>query len=794
MIVYSASKDGFIADVQSNVIAKNILSEFKRKLRRGVGLSEMSAWRNSMQFMSNVLAGSDVPGDAGVAIEFTVPLSSKRIDFILSGKNENKSDVAVIVELKQWSDVALTSKDAIVKTFLGGSERETAHPSYQAWTYAELIQDYNETVRDENIGLWPCAYLHSLDSAEVIRDQRYSAYLAKAPSFISSDADKLKAFLNKHVKYGDADDVMYRIEHGRIRPSKALADCLVGMLQGNSEFVMIDDQKLVFETALDLAHKAQCGPRQVLIVEGGPGTGKSVVGVNLIVEFTRREWLTQYVSRNAAPRAVFASKLAGTLTKTRISNLFKGSGGYTEAEAQKFDALVVDEAHRLNEKSGLYGNLGVNQVKELIDASKLSVFFLDQDQRVTLKDIGTADEIEKWAKQAGAQIHRRTLESQFRCGGSDGFIAFLDNALQIRETANQSISSTEYDFQVFDDPAVMHDVIRAKNKSKNKARMVAGYCWDWSSKNSPDAMDISLPKYGYEAQWNLTKDGSLWIVAEKSVEEVGCVHTCQGLEVDYIGVIIGPDLIVRDGKVIADASKRSKMDSSVKGYKQLLNKSPLEAKEQADRIIKNTYRTLMTRGQKGCYVFCTDPETGRYFKELVAAPVEIPVKRLAYEGLKQRVLNPEEVVPYQNAVPIFDLDVAAGAFSQEQLPADCAWVELPEHMRAKEGMFVTRIVGESMNKRIPNGAWCLFMANPAGSRSGKIVIVSHSGISDPDFGERYTIKRYFSEKVPTLDGEAENSRVVLRPDSYDSSYEPILVSSDDEGEFRVLGEFLGILE
>ena len=794
MIVYSSSKNGFISDVQSNVIAKNIHSEFKRKLRRSVGLSEMSAWRNSMQFMSTVLLGSDVPGDARVAIEFMVPLSSKRIDFILSGKNENQNDVAVIVELKQWSDVSLTSKDAIVKTFLGGSEKEAAHPSYQAWTYAELIQDYNETVRDENIGLWPCAYLHNLDRAEVIRDQRYSAYLAKAPSFISSDADKLKAFLSKHVKYGDTDDVMYRIEHGRIRPSKALADCLVGMLQGNSEFMMIDDQKLVFEAALDLAHKAQSGPRQVLIVEGGPGTGKSVVGVNLIVEFTRREWLTQYVSRNAAPRAVFAAKLAGTLTKTRINNLFKGSGGYTEINERAFDALVVDEAHRLNEKSGLYGNLGVNQIKELIDASKLCVFFLDQNQRVTLKDIGSVDEIEKWAKQSGAQVRHMALESQFRCSGSDGYIAFLDNALQIRETANQSISTDEYDFQVFDDPAAMHETIRAKNRRNNKARMVAGYCWNWSSKNSPKAMDISLPEFGYAAQWNLTKDGSLWIIADKSVDEVGCVHTCQGLEVDYIGVIIGPDFIVRDGQVISDAGKRSRMDSSVKGYKQLFRKSPIEAKERADRIIKNTYRTLMTRGQKGCYVFCTDPETGRYFKQLIAEPAQVPSKRAAYEGLKMRVLDREDVVQNKNAVPIFDLDVAAGAFSQEQLPTDCAWVELPDHIRAKDGMFVTRIVGESMNKRIPNGAWCLFMANPTGSRSGKIVIVSHSGISDPDFGERYTIKRYFSEKVPTLDGEAENTRVVLRPESYDSSYEPILIANDDDGDFRVLGEFLSVLE
>jgi len=796
VIVYSSSKDGFLADVGSNAIHTRIHSEFERRLRRKVGRSELESWRNSMQFMSNVLAATDVPGDAGVAIEFMIPMNSKRIDFILSGRSAERRDVAVIVELKQWSEVFPTTKDAIVSTYLGGSKVETAHPSYQAWTYAALIHDYNETVREDGIGLWPCAYLHNLDAGEVIHDARYADHLKKAPSFISKDADKLKAFLSKHVKHGDANDVMYRIEHGRIRPSKALADCLVGMLQGNPEFVMVDDQKLVFEAALDLAHRAQHGARQVLIVEGGPGTGKSVVAVNLLVEVTRRNLIAQYVSRNAAPRAVFSARLAGTLKQTRINNLFKGSGSHTETAAQTFDALIVDEAHRLNEKSGLYRNLGDNQIKELIGASKLSVFFLDEDQRVTLEDIGTAAEIEKWAGHYGAEVHRMTLESQFRCAGSDSYIAFLDNALQIRETANESISAEEYDFRVFDDPSTLHDTIRARNSVSNKARMVAGYCWDWVSRRSAISSDISLPEHGYSARWNLTTDGSLWIVAEKSVNEVGCIHTCQGLEVDYVGVIIGPDLIVRNGRILTDASKRSRMDASVKGYKKLFRDAPEQAKALADRIIKNTYRTLMTRGQKGCFIFCTDRETSEYFKSLIRThmPESSLARRKAFEGLRLRILEPLEVVPFRNSVPIFDLDMAAGAFGQEQLPVDGHWVELPDHIRPKEGMFVARVVGESMNRRIPNGAWCLFMANPGGTRNGKIVVVSHRSICDPDSGESYTIKRYFSEKSFSLDGQPESIRIVLRPESHDPSYQPILLAESDCSDFRVVGEFLGVLE
>ena len=363
---------------------------------------------------------------------------------------------------------------------MAGGERETNHPSYQAWTYAALIEDYNETVRQEDIRLMPCAYLHNLISDSPINDPFYTEHTSKAPIFISKDAKKLAEFLKKYVRYGDSDDIMYRIEHGRIKPSKGLADSLASMLSGNQEFLMIDDQKLVYEAAIDLAHEANKGKKQVLIVEGGPGTGKSVVAINLLVELTKREMNTQYVSKNAAPRAVFAAKLTGTMTKTKINNMFKGSGSYIGAETDFFDALIVDEAHRLNEKSGLYGNQGENQVKEIINASKLSIFFLDENQRVTLKDIGSLEEIEDWSGKLSANISRMKLKSQFRCNGSDGYIAWLDSSLQIRDTANTTLDNIDYDLKVFDSPIRLREEIFQKNAINNKARLVAGYCWKWA--------------------------------------------------------------------------------------------------------------------------------------------------------------------------------------------------------------------------------------------------------------------------------------------------------------------------
>jgi len=785
-----------------------------------------------MQYMSNALEDSGIPNDTGVAIEYKIPQTAKRIDIILTGIDEQSKSTAVIVELKQWSDAGLTEKDAIVTTFLGRAEREVNHPSYQAYTYAALLEDFNEAVQEQDIQLKPCAYLHNMVADDVIKHTRYEPYLTKAPTFIRSDAQKLTDFIKQYIKHGDVGKVMFEIDNGNIRPSKNLADKLLSMLQGNEEFFMIDDQKLVYETALKLAQTStqenkKRQEKNVLIVEGGPGTGKSVVAINLLVQLTNQRLVTQYITKNAAPRAVYESVLTGSFTKCHISNLFSGSGAYTNTEANTFDALIVDEAHRLNEKSGMFQNLGENQIKEIIQSAKFSIFFVDDDQRVTWKDIGEKQEIENWATQQGANVHKLDLQSQFRCNGSDGYLAWLDNSLQIKQTANENLQGIDYDFKVFDSPNKLKDAILKKNKINNKARLVAGYCWNWDSKKDSSKFDVIIEEHNFAMQWNLTKDGSLWIRSQESVNEIGCIHTCQGLEVDYIGVIIGPDIIARNGEVLIQPRERAKADSAIKGYISAHKKDPIAANKKAETIIKNTYRTLMTRGQKGCYIYCTDPETNAWFAQLaeVAITKQINKEHInkkhkqteriqshkqkekpqaqqnnpaeKYPGLSLIIIKPENLKPYENAVPIYNLEIAAGQFSEEQQMDEFAnevdWVELPDSFRPQQGHFVARVVGESMNKRIPNGAWCLFKADSGGSRNNKIVAVQHRDIQDVDTGASYTVKRYSSEKVGEGD-EWRHSRIVLKPESYMDGYEDLVFESDEAGELRVVGEFVAVFE
>ena len=617
MIVYEATKGEFVNSVFSGSITDEIYEIYQQKIGKS-GKSQIMSWENSMQYMYRVLEDSEIPDDCGVAIEFTIPTTSKRIDFILTGLNQFQDDSVIIIELKQWSEAQkVEGKDGVVKTILGGGIRETTHPSYQVWSYASLIRNFNQTVDEDKIGLFPCAYLHNYDFTDddALTDEIYKPYYDEAPLYGKRDALKLREFIKKYIKYGDNTNILYRIDNGKIRPSKKLQDTLSSMLEGNKEFIMIDEQKIAYELAVKIARESYCDDKKrVLIVEGGPGTGKSVVAINLLVDIMSDDMVSLYVTKNSAPRNVFFEKLrGGEHSLSYLKNLFKGSGSFTKSKSNEFDAIIVDEAHRLNEKSGLFSNLGENQVKEIINASKFSVFFIDKHQKVSLKDYGSVEAIREYAKFFDAEVERIQLTSQFRCNGSEGYLSWLNDVLEIEETANFDGFDFDYDFRVVDSPNELKDLIFEKNKEKNNARLLAGYCWNWikEGKNNSDVHDIEIDDFSMS--WNLGNSDT-WAIDEDSVNEIGCIHTSQGLEFDYVGVIIGKDMRFDGDHIVTDFNQRARTDKSLFGIKKMYKENPEEAMKVADEIIKNTYRTLMTRGMKGCYVYCEDMMLQSYLK------------------------------------------------------------------------------------------------------------------------------------------------------------------------------------
>lgn len=618
MLIYNGLKSDFMSDTENDVLETKLYDAIKNKMNCSTGLSELNSWRNSLKEMYITLNDSNIPSDVGVAIEYNIPQTSKRVDFLISGYGKDNKGNVIIVELKQWEKLqAIEGQEAIVETFTGGANRRVVHPSYQAWSYAALIKDYNEYVQDADIELHPCAYLHNYPRVEndPLDAKQYKEVLADAPAFTYGQRDALRNFIKKSIITGDNEDTLVKIEHGKIRPSKQLQDSISGMLKGNKEFIMLDEQKVVYENILSLSTKCQKdGKKRTIIVEGGPGTGKTVVAINLLAELTKRNQFVQYVSKNAAPRTVYGYKLKGTMKKSSVDNLFKGSGCYTEAPMNSVGTILADEAHRLNEKSGMFQNMGENQIKEIIHASRCSVFFIDESQRVTTSDIGSIAEIEKWAERENSEVIKMELVSQFRCNGSDGYLAWIDDVLQIRDTANYDLEGIDYDIRICDSPKEMEHIVIEKNRIRNRARILAGYCWNWpkDTRNDVNYHDIKIGDYGIS--WNLD-GGDAFAINPDSVHEAGCIHTSQGLEFDYVGVIIGDDMRYENGEIVTDYSKRAKTDQSMKGIKGLAKDDPEKASQLADEIIKNTYRTLMTRGMKGCYVYCTDSELAAYLKE-----------------------------------------------------------------------------------------------------------------------------------------------------------------------------------
>ena len=616
MLAYLATKEQFLEDAPR--IEDLVRDEVKKKLNLNVGASEYQAWRNSLgNAMYHAMNTASIQGDAGVAVEYRLNGRRFRIDFMISGKGKTGKESLIIIELKQWTDIQYSNLAEHVKTYVGGTLRDERHPSYQAWSYASHMKLYNEYVYENELDVQACAYLHNCKDDSVIGDSRYENELRNAPIFLNGDMGGLQRLVSDRIVDGTGIELLERIDAAVIRPSQQLAELVGSMLAGKEEFVLLDEQKTVLEKIVRATQESRGGKKQVLIVNGGPGTGKSVISINALTRLTSERLNVRYVTPNAAPRAVYESKLKKFISGDAFKHLFSGSGSFTNTESNSFDALIVDESHRLKMKSGMFRNLGENQVKEIIESARTSVFFIDEAQRVTWADVGEILMIEESALAQGAAVEHLELQSQFRCGGSDDYMAWLDNTLGVHSNPENYFSPGRFDFKIVDSPIELHEIIKQKNKGNNKSRLVAGYCWNWISKSKPDLFDIDIEEFGFKARWNLSSHGSEWIINPDSVQEVGCIHTCQGLEVDYIGVIVGPDLRVENGRLVTDPSARARTDKSLAGYIKESKIDPLPAGLKADEIIRNTYRTLMSRGMRGCYVYFTDPDTAQYFRNLL---------------------------------------------------------------------------------------------------------------------------------------------------------------------------------
>ena len=523
MIIYNRTLGEFRNDVTLNMMQSILLDALREKGLSGGSPSEVNSWNNSLHFMKDVLDDDHFSKDCQVAVEYNIPQTSKRVDFMIMGNN-GKEDHVVIVELKQWAKVEKVddSCDHSIMSDLKSHE-PVAHPSYQAYSYKRLILDYcdDEHVNDETVK--PCAYLHNLDKKyrPTIEDGIYKEWTDEAPAFLQCDVLKIRDFIKQYINLKAKDgSLLYKIEQGRLRPTKSLQDALDSMLCGNEEFHMIDEQVVAYDKIMKAIKESKNDRKKhVIIITGGPGTGKSVLAINVLARCIIDLGLNaSYITKNMAPRKCYANLLAKGNAKKMI-NLQKAIQSpwcLPNTIYNGLDVGIYDEAHRMQKKPYQYE--GNDMLEDAIKAARVSVFFVDDDQRITTRDVYTVDSIIEYAKREGAVIHKPyELVSQFRCDGSDGYISFLNNLLEIKHTANTTFEFNKLDIKVFDDPQKMRDELREKNKIANKTRMIAGYCYDWNVKNGRGEWDIELPN-GFKAKWNLEKAWSLTTLASSLVK------------------------------------------------------------------------------------------------------------------------------------------------------------------------------------------------------------------------------------------------------------------------------------
>lgn len=620
MIIYSCTALEFKTNVDNNSITLEIEKSYLQKMGKKPNPSERSAWNNSMQFMEKIVRNSNVADDCGILIEYNIPATSMRVDFIISGMDGNDNENFIIIELKQWELVQPSDSEGLVKTFVGGSIRPVTHPSYQAWGYKQHLMNMNEAVYNSEMNCFSCAYLHNYQGREndPLKNQQFESIIEDAPLFYASDTKELQEFIFRHVGQGNGLHILSQIEDGKIRPSKKFIESINELFHDNSDFILFDEQKVAFETIITTATKQD--KKRTVIVHGGPGTGKSVISMNSFGRLLNKEVYVKFVAPNASFRDVMVEKLVKQNPKdrTRIKSLFMGSGQFYSAPSNEFDVIIVDEAHRLKKK-GAFQYRGENQVDDVIRTSKVNIFFIDDNQRIRPDDIGSVDEIKKWAMQYDSEIEEIELEAQFRCAGAHGFINWIDDVLRIKDTGNfNGWDKKTFEFVIMDTPNAVFGKVKEKEEAGFNSRMLAGYAWDWTSAKdgnpNGEVSDVFIDEHDFKMPWNGRQVSTTWAVHKDGINQVGCVHTSQGLEFDYVGVIIGNDLRYDNAT--------NEFYSNPNEYKDRVGKKGLKNEEaELNKLIKQIYKVLMSRGMKGCYIYCRDKKMQEYMKSRLNATI-----------------------------------------------------------------------------------------------------------------------------------------------------------------------------
>lgn len=616
--LYSGSTTAFVELTTQNRIAETLRAAFVDDQGFEPPRSEVLSWRASLRALAGAVerAGLD---DHGILLEYRLPLSSLRLDALLTGLDPWQRPKAVIVELKQWDDALVSDVPECVGVRYGSRIKDVLHPSAQARQYRDYLADSHSafTVADaeaDALGLSACAFLHDLrdDASSELFADRHRHLLDAFPLFPGERVDDLAAWLEERLGGGHGLALLPRVREGRYAPHKRLLDHTAAMIRQEPAYVLLDEQMVVYNDIVATVERCvEAGQKAAFVIRGGPGTGKSVLALNLVADLSAAGRATHHATGSSA-----FTQTVRRIVGRRAAQQFTYFNSYLNAEPDTLDVVVCDEAHRIRRHSWnrftkkQAADPDRPQIDELLAVATVSVFFIDDLQAVRRDEIGTANDIVAGARARHLEVREHDLPIQFRCGGSDGFVRWVEQTLEIRRTANKLwAGDPDFDFDIVDSPDELEALVRARHGEGHSARLVAGYCWPWSHPDEDGTLVADVAIGGWAMPWNARPDAGrlatgipksqLWAHEAGGIDQVGCIYTAQGFEFDYVGVIWGPDLVYRPRQGWVGRPERSFDGGLTRGT------DP----ETFTELVKNAYRVLLSRGLKGCYVHFRDEAT-----------------------------------------------------------------------------------------------------------------------------------------------------------------------------------------
>jgi hypothetical protein len=576
------------------------------EFRQSPSPSEARSWARSIPILLDQLMVAGL-GKVEVLLEYQLPLYSGRADAILVGQHPDGGPSCVVVENKQWTRLrSVDIEHRLVK--VQGLNWEMLHPQEQVRGYVEYLQDFNCYLGGHPGSLAGCAYLHNATSSQISKLRHpHLADLAPFPIFAADEVAAFRAFLTARLAPVSGAQFADDLLSSKIAPARQLLQHAREAIAGNPQFTLLDGQKVAFEMVLRAVERArQSDSKEAVIITGGPGSGKSVLAMALMGDLAKRGVNVSHATGSGA----FTKTLKRTVSQvfTGVGNLFRSTHKFGDAERNGIEVLIVDEAHRVRKRTNVRwapaSHSGIGQADELVRAARVPVFLLDEHQAVRPNEVGTVARLEEACVANGAVVQRVSLDGQFRCGGSETYIRWVESLLGLRRDGPAPWAGDDgFRLWLADSPQRMETDLRRANEQGHTARITAGFCWPWSEPRDDGSLVDDVVIGSWRRPWNLMGERFMdgvpphifWASESAGFGQVGCIYTAQGFEYEYGGVIMGADLVWRRDHWVAD--RKASCDLSIHRARDF------------DRLVRNVYKVLLTRGLRGCVIYSVDPET-----------------------------------------------------------------------------------------------------------------------------------------------------------------------------------------